>query len=204
MKTCGKGHGYETRTCNACRREAYAITPEKILVRNAAWRAANPEKHLACSNAYYKNNKTKVRADQKEYYENNKEAVIASTRTYNKNNKDKVSSLKKKYREENLEKTKADIAAWRAANPDVVSALNAKRRSAKLQQTPPWYTHTDCVAIYKELKPGYNVDHIIPLQGENVSGLHWHHNLQLLPAVENMSKGNKFDPDTYVHELPLY
>jgi hypothetical protein len=37
------------------------------------------------------------------------------------------------------------------------------------------------------------VDHEIPLQGENISGLHVPWNLQVIPASKNQSKGNKYD-----------
>lgn len=38
----------------------------------------------------------------------------------------------------------------------------------------------------------YHVDHIIPLAGRNVSGLHVHENLAVIPAIENMQKRNHF------------
>ena len=143
------------------------------------------EKKAAYMKAYNEANKEKKAA----YYQANKEKLAAQQKTYNEANKEKRASYNKAYKE---------------ANPEARRALKAKRRAAKLQATPPWYSHADCVALYKELKPGYHLDHIIPLQGENVSGLHWHHNLQLLPAAENIAKSNKFDSDSYVHQLPFY
>ena len=67
-------------------------------------------------------------------------------------------------------------------------------RNQRIQnRTPPWADQVAIRAIYKEAKSrGLTVDHIIPLKGELVSGLHVQNNLQLLPASVNSSKGNKF------------
>jgi len=61
------------------------------------------------------------------------------------------------------------------------------------ERTPAWADRAKIDAIYAEARSkGLTVDHIIPLRGKLVSGLHVHNNLQLSPASVNFSKGNKF------------
>ena len=91
---------------------------------------------------------------------------------------------------------------WSKENEEKVTAKTARYRSAKLKRTVPW---SDSVAIdfvyfsagviakfYGGCKPV--VDHIIPLQGKLVSGLHVAENLQLISATQNAEKGNNYDP----------
>ena len=67
-----------------------------------------------------------------------------------------------------------------------------KRRAAKLLRTPAWANHMWIDMICDEAHDiGMTVDHIIPLQGEFVSGLHVEYNLQYLTKSENCSKGNR-------------
>jgi hypothetical protein len=193
MKTCGKGHEYTTLRCSACRsdylKQYYKENKNALLKNMQQYREDNP---------------SKIKDGQSKYYETYKSKVLARNSEWRKNNVDKVHKSNKDKYERNKSVIKVKQKQYRADNPEVFKAAHAKRKATKLQQTPPWYSHADAVAVYKELKPGYHVDHIVPLQGKNVSGLHWHHNLQVLPATENMSKSNKFNPDTYIHELPLY
>lgn len=83
-----------------------------------------------------------------------------------------------------------------------VRIYTAKRRCSKLQRTPKWLTLFDrqyIKHIYiqaRELEKldgsKRHVDHIIPLQGKLVSGLHVPQNLQILTADENLNKSNNY------------
>jgi hypothetical protein len=80
-----------------------------------------------------------------------------------------------------------------------VAAKTAFRRSSKMQRTPVWSDLAKIRQIYAQArKVGMVVDHIIPLQGKLVSGLHVPENLQIIPAIENMKKGNRFTIETGV------
>lgn len=98
---------------------------------------------------------------------------------------------------------------WRLANPGKASAHQkkwrdnpknigkvraqwARRRLVIKQQTPAWASIDAIAEIYACCPPGYHVDHIIPLRGKLVSGLHIETNLQYLPDVENLRKANRF------------
>ena len=79
------------------------------------------------------------------------------------------------------------------------NARNAKRRATKLHATPAWADlakikkmYYACQQISEATGIPHHVDHIVPLQGELVSGLHVEYNLRIIPATENLSKANKF------------
>jgi len=67
------------------------------------------------------------------------------------------------------------------------------RQAAQIRRTPPWVDLKAIRDFYENCPAGHEVDHIIPLRGKTVSGLHVLDNLQYLPKVENRLKGNRFD-----------
>jgi hypothetical protein len=68
------------------------------------------------------------------------------------------------------------------------------REIAESRQTPKWANRSKIREIYANCPEGHHVDHIIPLRGKLVSGLHIESNLQYLPAHENMKKHNTYHP----------
>ena len=84
-----------------------------------------------------------------------------------------------------------------------IAAYEATRRALKLQRTPKWLTEIDKERIENEYKLAslqskitgeqWHVDHIIPLQGKNVSGLHVPSNLRAMRGSDNISKHNNFE-----------
>jgi hypothetical protein len=88
------------------------------------------------------------------------------------------------------------ICSSELEKPSAASRV-AKYRAAKLQRTPAWLDSKELDLIndfYMNCPNGYQVDHIIPLQGLTVSGLHVLNNLQYLSVSENASKKNKYSP----------
>jgi hypothetical protein len=69
---------------------------------------------------------------------------------------------------------------------------NIKRKYKEKLSIVPWSETKEIKEFYKNCPEGYHVDHIIPIQGDLVSGLHVLNNLQYLTAQENLSKSNKY------------
>lgn len=149
------------------------------------------------------------RHGDKAYYQSNSEQVKKVVAKYRQENPEKVSQVKHEWYERNQKHVYAKSQAWRKDNLDSYyqsqkkynslnkgkkNALLAKYRATKLQATPLWFEKDLVETVYVKAKEwGFAVDHIVPLQGENVCGLHCWANLQLLDPLLNSSKGNRYD-----------
>jgi hypothetical protein len=122
---------------------------------------------------------------------------------YYAENIDKIKSYQLEYTEKNKERRNQYSKLWKQQNPEKVNAQTAARRAARFQRTPRWLTVDDLQriedfyleAIRRTQETGirWHVDHIIPLRGKKVSGLHMPENLQVIPAKDNQRKNNKYE-----------
>lgn len=137
---------------------------------------------------------------KKEWYERNKELTKERARQWHLANPEKVSEKNIKHKNKNKERLLAYNREWFANNKDKRAAYQAKRKSVQLQRTPTWDPDAHLIVAKYQLAAmlsqasgiPHHVDHIIPLQGRKVSGLHVFSNLRVIPASENTKKSNKF------------
>jgi hypothetical protein len=140
---------------------------------------------------------------QKKWYAKTLEYQKHRAKTYRLQNADKVKQYMQNWRKENAETEKIKKKQWVEQNRGAKNASLMRRHAAKMQRMPNWLTDDDHwlikeiydLAVLRSTMTGikWHVDHIVPLQGRTVSGLHVPWNLQVIPAVENISKGNRFD-----------
>jgi hypothetical protein len=182
----------------------------------------DPEARKTYQKEYAQRNKDKAREKVKEWRKANPEALAEQRARYKAKHPEKALERTLRWKWKNIDKVRAkdreNQAAYRRVNNEkvvaakrkyainnkgVINAAVAKREAAKKQRTPNWLSPTDLWMIQEiytlaSLRSDYtgiswHVDHIIPLQGENVSGLHIPINLQVIPAVENIKKSNIYE-----------
>ena len=142
-------------------------------------------------------------AYKKAWAEANADKVKETLRRYNAKNKEVVTSRIKAWRDNNPEKMQAARDKWASENKGRLAARVRTRQASKIKRTPKWLTENDKwmireaydLAVLRTELFGFSwhVDHIIPLQGKLVSGLHVPTNLQVIPAHMNCKKGNKHE-----------
>lgn len=182
MKTC--------TLCNESKEET------RFFVRKASKDSLSP-RCKPCDTAAKKqwriDNKARYQKSNKDYHEVNKESNNLRTAEWRKSNREKFLQSMKNWRDKNKARQGQHGMAYNAG---------------KLNATPSWLTEkqrNEMVDVYKERvelnelhgSNSYHVDHIVPLQGKNVCGLHVPWNLQILSKSENISKGNRDYPDSW-------
>lgn len=141
----------------------------------------------------------------KRYTERNREKIAAYARAYAERNRSEVTARRRLARSLNRDAILAQERQRRIDNPEIFRAYRARRRAVKLLAYLPFDADLfDLVEIEacdlacrREAATGFEweVDHIVPLQGRAVCGLHTEHNLAVIPKRENRSKGNRYWPN---------
>lgn len=151
--------------CNECRK-----------IEKKKWYQANAESE-----------KAKAKELHKAYYALNKEKISARTIEWQKNNKEKYSAKNKRWYEKNKEKSFAHSAKYRASKRNACPVWLDKKMICEIEAL-----YEKAHKISKETGVAYEVDHIVPLKGEVVCGLHVPWNLQVITQFDNRSKRNNW------------
>jgi ABC-type nitrate/sulfonate/bicarbonate transport system substrate-binding protein len=155
---------------------------------------------------------------QKEYAQRTREAAYARVKEWRAKNPEKLAAQNKRYAQKHPDKLVAKAIRWKKANPEKAAEIarntrlknkarvNANKgmyRASKRNRTPAWLTDSDrlkikCIyqiaaMLTRVNNEPWEVDHIIPLNGKNVSGLHVPSNIWFVKASENRLKNNKYE-----------
>lgn len=181
---CGRGEVAARKTndssclCVKCR--------EAARDRRRKCEKRNPKLKAERSKRYRRNKPDKIKERNKRYYQENKENISAYKSEYVKNNAEMIKEHNRNYYTSNKER---------------FMVSGAKRRSAKLQSIPLWFSEFDHFVIQQayelsslrkhETGIEWHVDHLVPLQARDASGLHCANNIQVIPAAMNLAKKNR-------------
>ncbi len=195
------------KTCTKC----YVEKPLEAFPRNAAGKFGRKSTCLACSRKYWVENKPRLSAESKTRRLNNLEERRAKDRAYYAANTELIRGRNKAQYEKHRDKRlayevkariekKAQRMAYHASDAAKTkhAAVESKRRA--LCATPAW-ANKEMIEIFYEsarrvsqrLGTRYEVDHIVPIKGRTVCGLHVEHNLRVIPRTDNAKKLNRFD-----------
>ena len=166
---CKHGHVAPRKTKGSC-----------VECLKVEWEKANTTR----SDYFRKYNKSEAgQKAKRKYYEANKENVIARAQA-------RPDEDKRRYKKNH-----------KVSNPDMYKEMTSLRRRRFRNATPKWLTDVHKMEIRLKYRLAielsrltgerHAVDHIVPLHGDTVCGLHVPWNLQVLTQKDNLLKYNK-------------
>ena len=188
---------------------------ECTLARNGKWRTDNPEALKASQEKHRAKNKESILASDKKYREQNRAEIQSRRRERYALNPEPHKASAKRDAGKNPARVSAALKRFHANNPEYRADYNtqyykanrakcialAKKREEHIKRqskivaglTQAHKAEVDAMYDFCQVFAGYEVDHIVPLQGKQVTGLDVPWNMQVLTRSENRRKSNKFD-----------
>jgi 5-methylcytosine-specific restriction endonuclease McrA len=180
-------------------KERYEKNREQRILKAKEWIANNRERHQQFVKNWTKNNRTQVNAYLKEYRKD--PSVKAKQKAYRELVKPVVKIKSKKYNQRPEVKLRA--RQLQISKQPFLKAKISVYNKQRLDRVPLWLNqnHIDIIDMFYQARDHMNtigptkfhIDHIVPLKGEIVSGLHVPWNLQILSEEENLAKSNRFE-----------
>ena len=205
----GQSGGKAKSWCKVCESEYHR-----------AYRLKNRQRLLEAKRDHYLKNRAAILAQMADYreanaekisqrkrleYIRNREAIIRRVRAHYAANRGELIDRRRRYIAENRDAIAEYARDYRARNPDIVFSCRARRDAASKSRLAGWDSELTsfvvaeaamlCAMRAKVTGFRWEVDHLIPLRGRSVSGLHVWNNLSVVPASFNRSKKNKFEEE---------
>ena len=198
-------------------RAAYARDPEKSreVSRKNRLKPGAAERHKEYAKAWALRNVERVKALRKAWYEKNRRIAIENTRAWKKRNPTRVLASQRSRANINRDKNRTARKVWEQRNPKAalesfrryrernrarIRARLAVSKEGREKRRVLWANQDAILDIYRQAElltrtTGrlHVVDHIIPLQGREVSGLHVETNLRVVEHHENARKHNAWE-----------
>lgn len=158
-----------------------------------------PEKCSLCENAYYckgvcrpcymrtyrqkPDQVEKRKAHHREHYRKDYDGYVRRRQAFHQRNRDRRLAALREW-----------VESFRSSPeyPTYKKETDRARLNSLRRATPKWADREAIREFYKNRPEGFHVDHIVPIHGKGVCGLHVLDNLQYLPAIDNLKKGNKY------------
>ena len=207
------------KTCTQCAVEkpevefykSVARCKQCVAIDRKAYYQKNRNKILEARKQHYENNRDTILDYKKQFHDENRSQKCEYNKAYREANRDALIEYTRRWQADNL-------ADWRNSNREKINAqardrrktdeyraislgYAQKRRARKLQAATNWDPELDDLvvseaAILAKLREKivggkWHIDHVIPLKNKIVCGLHNAYNLAVIPAIENMRKGNR-------------